>query len=320
MTIASCAGKSRGLTPKKFVDLDAAKVAGFLRLMRPPNLPTAVADIIAGAGIGSFLGALPLLTYLPENWIPFSSLLLSSALLYAGGVVLNDVFDARLDQIERPERPIPSGLIGLKEASLFGFFLLLAGVVLALWVNLLSGQIALALAGSILFYDAVAKKVPGLGPVVMGLCRSLNLWMGISLLAFEVPWRYLWIPLVYIFAITTVSRSEVRGGGRPQLILAAILYAIVIFGVGILVGTDTGRIWHFIPYALIFAIMVFRPLLRALREPAPVHIRKAVKFGVIGIIALDAAWAAAYVHWALGLLVLALLPISAGLARRFAVT
>jgi 4-hydroxybenzoate polyprenyltransferase len=198
--------------------------------------------------------------------------------------------------------------------------LLLAGVALAFLATPLSGAISLALAGSILFYDAVAKKVAGLGPLVMGLCRSLNLWLGISLLAQEFPWPYIWVPLVYIFAITTISRSEVKGGGRPQLILAAILYAIVIFGVGILVGMDIGRNWHFIPFALVFAIMVFRPLAGALHEPSPEHIRGAVKAGILGIVALDAAWAAAYVHWALGLIVFALLPVSAVLARRFAVT
>jgi 4-hydroxybenzoate polyprenyltransferase len=211
-------------------------------------------------------------------------------------------------------------LVGIVEASVFGGLLLLAGVVLAFWATPFSGGISLALAGSILFYDSVAKKVAGLGPLVMGLCRSLNLWMGISLLSPEFPWSYLWVPLVYIFAITTISRSEVEGGGRPQLILAVILYAIVIFGVGILVGIDTGHLWQFIPFALIFALMVFRPLAGALREPSPGRIRGAVKAGVLGIVALDAAWAAAYADWVLGLVVLALLPVSVGLAKRFAVT
>ncbi|MBT8235939.1 MAG: ubiquinone biosynthesis protein UbiA, partial [Bacteroidia bacterium] len=78
------------------------RIMGFLRLMRPANLPTAGADILAGAAIA---GAV-------STQIPFtlntaiSDLLLlffSSVSLYAGGVVLNDYFDADLDALERPE-------------------------------------------------------------------------------------------------------------------------------------------------------------------------------------------------------------------------
>ena len=74
---------------------------GYLELVRPANVATALADVLAGyavAGLGN-----PGL-----GW-----LLLSTACLYAGGVVLNDVFDRDLDRIERPERPIPSGRVSV---------------------------------------------------------------------------------------------------------------------------------------------------------------------------------------------------------------
>jgi hypothetical protein len=40
--------------------------------------------------------------------------------LYAGGVVLNDFFDRRLDAIERPERPIPSRRVSAASAAALG--------------------------------------------------------------------------------------------------------------------------------------------------------------------------------------------------------
>jgi 4-hydroxybenzoate polyprenyltransferase len=68
-----------------------------LQLLRPANVTTALADVLAGfaiAGLGN-RAALP--------W-----LLLATAALYAGGIVLNDVFDREIDKLERPDRPIPS--------------------------------------------------------------------------------------------------------------------------------------------------------------------------------------------------------------------
>ena len=70
-------------------------------------------------------------------------------LLYAGGVVLNDVFDADLDAVERPERPIPSALISKKSAGIFGAVLLLFGIVAAGFVHQSFFNISLLLAVAI---------------------------------------------------------------------------------------------------------------------------------------------------------------------------
>src|SRR5207247_76223 len=81
----------------------------YLQLVRPANLLTANADVLAGfAAVGlKNPAALPLL-------------LVATTALYGGGVVLNDVFDARLDAVERPERPLPSGRAAMGGASALG--------------------------------------------------------------------------------------------------------------------------------------------------------------------------------------------------------
>ncbi len=288
--------------------------------MRPPNLPTAAADIFAGAAICGYFNFLSHLNWDSTDLYPLFGLVLASVLLYAGGVVFNDVFDARLDAIERPERPIPSGIVPLPQAVALGILLLAGGLLCAFWVGSGSGWLSVALTGSILFYDGVAKKVEVLGPLAMGVCRSLNLWLGMSLLPVDSPWPYLWVPLVYIFAVTQVSRGEVKGGNHRALIFAGLLYAIVIFGVGMLVERETPGFWAALPFLALFGWMVFKPLSAAYRDPVPGRVRKAVKAGVLGIVVLDAAWTAGYAHWTLGLLVLSLWPLSMVLARKFAVT
>jgi 4-hydroxybenzoate polyprenyltransferase len=78
-------------------------------------------------------------------------------------VVFNDVFDARLDAVERPERPIPSGRASLQGATILGIVLLLVGVVAAAFVSAFSGVLAAGIAVLALVYDKYGKHTP-LGP------------------------------------------------------------------------------------------------------------------------------------------------------------
>jgi len=193
---------------------------GYLRLMRPANLPTAMADIFAGIAIAGVV--------LETPWLIFVYLVFAATFLYAGGVVLNDVFDYKLDKVERPERPIPSGVVPLKSAAIFGTVLLGIGIILAFLVSVTSGSLALILAGAIVLYDAIAKKNGFFGPLNMGICRGLNLLLGMSVVGTILDLKYAIIPIIYIFAITLISRGEVHGNNKKHLVLAAALYICVI--------------------------------------------------------------------------------------------
>lgn len=290
-----------------------AVLKGYLRLCRPPNLPTAAADILAGLAIVGYFDA-------TLSYAPLLLLVLASVFLYAGGVVLNDVFDFKLDKIERPERPIPSGLVPFAKARFFGFLLLFMGVVLAFVVSNASGLVAFLLAVSIVGYDAFSKKDSFLGPLNMGCCRGLNLLLGMSVYADFSYWPYTLVPILFIFAVTLVSRGEVHGQNKKHIILSAVLYVLVILGVmGLHMGYKGQMIWS-LPFLLTFAIMVFLPLKKAYTDNSPKNIMKAVKAGVLSIILLDAALAAAHTHWAIALGIILLLPISIVLAKAFAVT
>lgn len=288
-------------------------VKGYLQLARPANLPTAAADILAGVAIAGVVSS-------QVFGLPVFYLVFSSVFLYAGGVVLNDVFDAELDKIERPERPIPSGLIPLKSAALFGVLLLLVGIVLAFLVQRSSGIIAMALAVAIVLYDGFSKKYSFLGPLNMGLCRGLNLILGMSVLGQSANWWYAAIPLVYIFAITLISRGEVHGNNKSHIIWAGALYAAVIFAVVSIVTFRTDHIVQTAPFLALFAFLVYRPLIRAYQLNSPERIKKAVMAGVLSLVVLDASLAVGFSTWWYGLLLLLLLPLSILLSKIFAVT
>ena len=290
---------------------------GYLSLMRPANLPTAAADIFAGVAISGLLATGEVSQ---ASVISLVCLVLASVFLYAGGVVLNDAFDYKLDQIERPERPLPSGLIPVSSAALFGAFLLLIGIAFAFYVHNFSGFFAMGLAASIVAYDGFSKMFGFLGPLNMGLCRSLNLLLGMSIFgSISNPWIAI-IPLVYIFAITLISRGEVHGNNKHHIIWAGILYALVIFGVVSMVYVQTSEIMPMLLFLAVFGFLVFRPLINAYRLNSPGNIKKAVIAGVLSLIVLDAAIAVGFSVWWYGLLILLLLPLSMLLSKIFAVT
>ena len=284
-------------------------VKGYLKLMRPANLPTAAADILAGVAIAGITITTNYLTVDEIRLYPrITYLIFASVLLYAAGVVLNDVFDRNIDKIERPERPIPSGLIPVGHATVFGIVLMLAGIGLAFMATHLSGVIALVLGLSILCYDGIAKKNAFFGPLNMGICRALNLCLGMSFAGTVEHPEYSLIHLTYIFAITLVSRGEVHGNNKNHIIWAAVLYAGVIFAVVKIIPKQTGALFSVIPFLLLFMYLIFKPLIQAYRVNKAENIKNAVKAGVISIIALDALLAAGFATWWYGLLVIMLLP------------
>ncbi|MFS8580639.1 MAG: UbiA family prenyltransferase, partial [Novibacillus thermophilus] len=105
------------------------RIRSYLELIRFPNLFSAMADIVAGAWV-----AVGLSSSSPFS-LELAALLLSSAALYAMGIVMNDYFDFELDCKERPERPLPSGRISRSSALSLGAALGLTGVGLAALVN-----------------------------------------------------------------------------------------------------------------------------------------------------------------------------------------
>jgi 4-hydroxybenzoate polyprenyltransferase len=283
----------------------------YLDLVRPANVATAIGDVLAGFAVSGLAGggALP--------W-----LLGSSACLYAGGVVLNDVFDRHVDAVERPERPLPSGRVDLGPAAGLGATLLVAGVLLARSAGELSSGVALAIAVAVVAYDARLKRHVLAGPLAMGACRGLNLTLGMtaSPAGFWAHWPLGLIPTAYIAGITLLSRGEVTGGaGRTGTVALFLVTGAVASVVG--VAAEHGE--HVGSAFLLVAILSWRvlpPLVRARREPSAGRIRAAVKSGVLSLVLLDAALAAAFAGIGFSIVLVATALVALWLGRSFAVT
>ena len=283
----------------------------YLELLRPANVVTALADVLAGwaiAGLGQS-------AHLP--W-----LLGATVCLYAGGVVFNDVFDAPLDRVERPERPIPSGRVTRAAGAALGSVLLLGGLVLASQTTLDATVIAAAIVAGVLLYDAWGKHQAVVGPLNMGLCRGLNLTLGMAAVpgAVLAHWPLALIPITYIVAVTAVSRGEVLGGNRTA---AGIALALLVGALGALaaiaVRSDTRAIWA-LAVLVFLGWRVMPAFWAAYQTPAPQAARRAVRTGVLSLVLVNAVLGTAYASMIYGLLIIWIGLAAGWLARRFAVT
>ena len=283
----------------------------YVELARPANVATALGDVLAGFAVAGAGG-----------WTALAGLLVATACLYAGGVILNDVFDRDIDARERPERPIPSGRVPVRTAAGLGAGLLGLGVAAAATATLDAALTAGAIAALVTLYDGWGKHQPAFGPLNMGLCRSLNLLLGMAAVSGTIAWAWPLglLPLTYIAAVTAISRGEVIGGARQTAAGALLAIVAVLVALTILSLMAPGSRAGALAFTILLAWRVLPAFSRARQDPSPGPIRHAVRTGVLSLVLLDAVIAAAFAGIIYCLALVATAVLAGRLARAFAVT
>lgn len=283
------------------------KIITLFKITRLPNVITAVADILAGTfivGVG------------PEHLNNLVFLCLASGCIYAGGVVQNDLVDVVQDTLERPDRPIPSGAISLQETYLLSASLLCLGMFFAAAAGQLSGLIAALLLTCVFVYNYWAKKHDITGSVVMGLCRALNLALGLSVLP-ELSGMYIPLclfPFLHIAGITLLSKGENTGLKRSKMICPVLLLLLVFLGLFSLSVKVSA--WYSLFIVIFYAAILSGELLKVLRQPTPYTVKGAIRKGILAISVLNASLTAIFSGWFAPLVIIALTFISWRLSRR----
>ena len=201
-----------------------------LRLGRVSNLPTVWSNSLTGIVLA---GGDP-------GDLRSGFLFLAFTLFYVAGMFLNDAFDRRIDAIERPERPIPSGQITSNTVFVAGFAMLVGALILLTlvgfrytpgtgWLPLIAG---LGLALTIILYDWQHKNNP-LSPLVMGLCRMLvYVTAGFAIVASPPPILFIAAGLLlsYLIGLTYLAKqenlSEVQNAWPLVFLIAPLVYGI----------------------------------------------------------------------------------------------
>jgi len=150
------------------------KLSGYLRLMRPVNCLMMGFAVIVGA----------VLVSLKLSNVLWSNLLygfITGFMLTAASMAINDYYDREIDAINEPNRPIPSGVIKLKEALVFAFILTAIGFAASYLTNptnficFITAIITWAISVT---YVTVGKRTGLLGNFLVSLCVAMSLLYG----------------------------------------------------------------------------------------------------------------------------------------------
>jgi len=288
------------------------RARAWLALLRPPNLFTVPGDVVAGwflaggtctdAGRAGLLGG-------------------ASLCIYSAGLVLNDIADVETDRRERPQRPIPSGRVSRGGALFAALVLTAGGLGLAAAAGMTSLCVAGALVALVVFYDLCAKRVPVLGPLVMGSCRGANVVLGGST---GLGAGAIILPIAlaasaeaaYVASVTTIAAREVEG--PPSPVLRWLPSAVIGAGMGLVLAFVWGGDIWVLAAAALPVVAVLSASLRLRRDMDTQEVPRLVGSMIGALIFLQAAFVVVASPRALefAVAVLALWPLGL-IARRY---
>jgi len=260
------------------------KLRTLLDLARISNLPTVWSNVLAGVVLGASRPS--------PGAVAVAGV--AGSLLYSGGMLLNDAFDAEVDARERPERPIPSGRVTRRAVLGLGFAMLaLALGILAVFASSASVVAGFAIAVGVVVYDRWHKGVAW-SPVVMGFCRGGLYVMG-ALAVAPRPGGEVLVPaaslLLYVVGLTHVARFENASAvGRtwPTLFLFA---PAAVFVLRANFGANVEDLLTLAVIFVAYVVWTLRALVIALRGGRGA-IPRAVVALIAGISLVDAAFIA----------------------------
>ena len=140
-------------------------IIAHIRLFRPLNLLTgAFAVYVCSANLRSLYQTSEL-TFAILTVVGYN----------AAANSLNDFIDFKIDQVNRPNRPLTAGLVKRNTALIFSVLLFVGGSVTALFLSKLAAMIAILIVlPLIILYNLKLKQLPLVGNIVIALILGLT--------------------------------------------------------------------------------------------------------------------------------------------------
>ncbi len=264
--------------------------------------------------------------------------------LYGFGMSLNDIIDRRRDRQISPNRPLPSGRLGIVAAHVVCVALALMAFTAGLLLHSRGGgAVALALIGVTLllicFYDLAGKYLVAPGLVTLGLVRFFHAMIPAAsmpaipdwTLPNHVPFPLLphvavvWHPLWLLNHVTILSTIAYHWEEkRPALNrrqwwgVAISLLALDVAAVALVQQRGTGTFFEnlrpspglLLPVAAAILFIGIGWRLRKTSATSREAGQKLMLYGLLWLIVYDACFAAVYASLVAGLCLLLLLPVA----------
>lgn len=190
----------------------------------------------------------PRYSYLRVAELPIMAALACTAAaaigLFAFGAALNDFLDSRHDRAFSPHRAIPAGQLRPPQVLVIAICALLLALLASVMLDRAAILLALGAATGIVFFDAAAKHMPGIGLVVLGLVHAATMMIPNAELTFTLP---VWLAMTHAIVVAEAARRLRQA--RPELTPRATVIAVsgwLVFSV-VLVGggawRESGAAW-----------------------------------------------------------------------------
>ncbi len=196
----------------KVVNVDGLmrRVGGFIEILRVHNLfVSAMATLLGFESVYVIVG----------RDVAFNPVVLTLStvvvvLIAAGGYVINDYYDAEIDLINKPSRPIPSGRVSRTEALTLSLLLIFLGVVISSYIGVISFMYAVFNATLLILYSKRLKKEGFAGNLAISTASANSIIYGgltLSEVCSDLTLvKYTLIPATYAF-VFTLMREIIKG-------------------------------------------------------------------------------------------------------------
>lgn len=237
----------------------------YLKIIRPSVCILSILVLLAGAIVAGNL---------------FNTMLIPAAavvfIITGSGNVINDFYDSKIDKINAPYRPIPSGKIKKEKALKYYFALSVVGLIISIFAGTYFFTLALANLVIAFFYARNFKKTPLLGNVFVSWLAA-SIFLGAAFVGYNINLTI--ITLFFISFIGTMAREIIKDiedmkgdekeGGKTFPILvgkeraritSAIFMLIAILSLSIPVLFNLMSVYY-TPFAVLGALVAFYSML-----------------------------------------------------------
>lgn len=147
-------------------------LVGFMIASRIPNL------LIIGAT--QYLTAIFLVQDFPAKYdqirsLGFFMMIFSTLLIAAGGYIINDYYDQKIDMINRPKKVVVGILFRRRLAMLAHFLLTVGGISLGFYIDIKIGVVHAFSAFGLWYYSNSLRRLPLMGNLLIAFLTSLTL-------------------------------------------------------------------------------------------------------------------------------------------------
>lgn len=158
----------------------------------------------------------------PHNWLHFAATIVGTVLISSGSCVLNHVLEKDSDALMKrtATRPLPSGTISVRSATVYGLLLSVLGASLLAFTNVLTVLLAIATwVTYVLIYTPAKQRttlslliggIPGALPFAGGVTAVSGSFDGTAWVVFAI--LFFW-QLPHFLALSWMYRTDYKDGG-----------------------------------------------------------------------------------------------------------